>query len=72
MLMGDILELNATRYPDKVALITDDGTEFTFTELRDRANRLGNALTALAGAGDRIAILAENVIEYVDAYYGVP
>ena len=72
MLMGDILELNATRYPDKVALITDDGVEFTFTQLRDRANRLGNALTGLAGTGDRIAILAENVIEYVDAYYGVP
>ena len=72
MLMGDILELNATKYPDKVALITDDGTAFTFTELRDRANRLANALTTVADAGDRIAILAENIVEYVDAYYGVP
>ena len=72
MLMGDILELNATKYPDKVALITDDGTAFTFTELRDRANRLANALTTVAGTGDRIAILAENIVEYVDAYYGVP
>ena len=29
-------------------------------------------MASLAGPGDRVAILGENVVEYVDAYYGVP
>ncbi len=71
MLLGDILELNALKWGQRNALTIDDRS-FTFTQLRDRAHRLAAALTGLAGPGDRVAILAENVAEYVDAYYGVP
>ena len=44
----------------------------TFGELRDDASRLANAMRELAAPGDRVAILAENIPEYVECYYGVP
>jgi acyl-CoA synthetase (AMP-forming)/AMP-acid ligase II len=71
VLLSDILELNALRDPQRQALVSA-GVSYTFGELRDRAGRLGAALGDLASPGDRVAILAENVVEYVDAYYGVP
>jgi acyl-CoA synthetase (AMP-forming)/AMP-acid ligase II len=44
----------------------------TFGELRDRMFRVANAMLGLASQGDRVAILAENLPEYVECYYGVP
>ena len=46
--------------------------EISFGRLYERSLRLANALLGVAGKGDRIGILAENVPEYVEAYYGVP
>ncbi|MEO5899027.1 MAG: long-chain-fatty-acid--CoA ligase [Ilumatobacteraceae bacterium] len=71
MLLADILDLNALRAPERLALVAGDRS-YSFGELRDRSQRLAAAVSALAGVGDRVAILAENVVEYVDAYYGVP
>ena len=44
----------------------------TFGELRDSAWRVANAMLELAEPGDRVGILAENIPEYVECYYGVP
>ena len=71
MLLGDILELNALKEPDRPALVVDERT-FTYGELCERARRLAVALGGLAAPGERVAILSENTVEYVDAYYGVP
>ena len=71
MLLGDIVRLNAQKSPDRPALIVD-GREISFGRLYERSLRLANALLGVAGKGDRIGILAENVPEYVEAYYGVP
>ena len=73
MLLGDIVRLNAAKTPDRVAVI-DAKTErqLTFGTLNERMNRLANALSELARPGDRIGILAENIPEFVEAYYGVP
>ena len=71
MLLGDIIALNAGKTPDGVALIEGD-REITFAHLHERATRLANAMLQLASPGDRIAILAQNVVEYVECYYGVP
>ena len=71
MLLGDIIALNAGKTPDGVALIDGD-REITFAHLHERATRLANAMLQLASPGDRIAILAQNVVEYVECYYGVP
>ena len=71
MLLGDIIAPNAGKTPDGVALIDGD-REITFAHLHERATRLANAMLQLASPGDRIAILAQNVVEYVECYYGVP
>src|SRR3954454_19048003 len=73
MLLPDLLRRNARRYPDRDALLMADGSGGrTYGELEQRANRLANALGGLAARGDRIALLSENNLEYVEAYYGVP
>ena len=71
MLLGDIIRLNAQKSPGRTALIVDD-REISYGELYDRSLRLANALLGVASKGDRVGILAENVPEYVEAYYGAP
>ena len=71
MLLGDIIELNASKGPDRLALVVDDRS-FTYGQMSERVRRLAVAMTGLASPGQRVAILAENIVEYVDAYYGVP
>jgi acyl-CoA synthetase (AMP-forming)/AMP-acid ligase II len=71
MLLADILRRNAERDPERIALVVD-GEEISFGTLFARSRRLANALLGVATKGDRVAILAENVPEYVEAYYGVP
>lgn len=63
------LEESTRRFPDKIALI-HDGARHTYAQINDQANSLANYLIATGvSAGDRIAILFENCIEYVVSYY---
>ncbi|MBO0732479.1 MAG: AMP-binding protein, partial [Acidimicrobiaceae bacterium] len=71
MLVSDLLGFSAAKHPGAPALIFGDRT-YSFEELYQRASRLAGGLLQLASPGDRIAILAENLPEYVEAYYGVP
>jgi len=71
MLLSDIPVLGAHHAPDVHAVIFGD-RRVTYVELRDRCWRLSNALLAVGAAGDRVAILAENCLEYSECYYGVP
>ena len=71
MLLGDIIALNAGKAPGRPALIDGD-RELTYGQLHENATRLANALLGLAAPGDRVAILAQNLAEYVECYYGVP
>lgn len=72
MLLSEVPVHAAHRAPDTVAVRVDE-REITYTELRDRCWQLGNAMLALgAEPGDRVAILAENCLEYALCYYGVP
>ena len=65
---------NGSKTPGKIALIdTQDGRTMTFGQLRDRMLQVANAMLTLGAVpGDRIGILAENLPEYVECYYGVP
>ena len=71
MLLSDVLRRAGHKFPHRPAIITTSRS-MTYAELRDDANRVGNALRDVAARGDRIAILAENIPEYVVCYYGVP
>ncbi|HJV87760.1 MAG TPA: AMP-binding protein [Noviherbaspirillum sp.] len=54
------------RHPERIAL-EDGKRSLSYGELNQRVNRLANALTARGVRhGDRIAILAENRIEYIE------
>ncbi|MBW8764559.1 MAG: AMP-binding protein [Microbacterium sp.] len=52
--------------PGAVAVIAPDGTATTYAELRDRSNRIANALRA-AGlvTGDRVALVARNGVGFL-------
>lgn len=71
MVITDILDLNASQHPQRIALIAGE-RRFTFVALQQQANRLANALHPLTAHGDRVAILAQNLPEYVAALYAVP
>jgi acyl-CoA synthetase (AMP-forming)/AMP-acid ligase II len=62
--IGDLTRLNAVRYPNKTALIMGERS-LTYAELEARANRLAHGLLSLGvQAGDRVALLAYNRLDY--------
>ena len=71
MLLNDVPVLAAHHEPDALALRYEHRT-YTYARLRDRCFQLSNAMMTLARPRDRVAVLAENCPEYVEAYYGVP
>jgi acyl-CoA synthetase (AMP-forming)/AMP-acid ligase II len=69
-----LIDRNAMLYPDRVAMKEVEGHgEYTYKNLKDRVNRMGNALYALgAKKGDRVAILSQNSFEYIESALSVP
>jgi acyl-CoA synthetase (AMP-forming)/AMP-acid ligase II len=71
VVITDILDLNASQHPQRIALIAGE-RRFTFAQLQRSVYQLANALQPLTGRGDRVAILAQNLPEYIAALYAVP
>ena len=69
-----LLNRNAMLYPDAIAMKEVEGHRvFTYQMMKDRANRMGNALYDIgARKGDRIAILSQNSFEYMESAINVP
>jgi len=66
--LSDVFRRAVRVYGNRIAVVSPDQS-LTYAELGVRANRVGNALSALGiGRGDRIAVLAENRPEYVETY----
>ncbi len=64
--VGGLFRMQARRQPDRIALV-QDGRQLTYLEVNARVNRLANSLAARGvRGGDRITILSENRIEYVE------
>lgn len=62
---GDIIRLNARRYPDKKAVIMDD-KYFTFSQLNRLSNQLAHGLLSInLKPGDRVGLIAYNCLEYI-------
>jgi acyl-CoA synthetase (AMP-forming)/AMP-acid ligase II len=67
-MLGDLIVRNAKLRRDEPAIIFERRT-ITHGEFADRSLRLVRALQRLGlGAGDRLAILAQNCPEYLEAY----
>ncbi|HKP18852.1 MAG TPA: acyl--CoA ligase family protein [Gaiellaceae bacterium] len=66
------LERSALAFPDRIAVV-DGERRLTWAELRERVRRLAVAIQqAGIDHGDRVAFLAPNVTELLEAHYGVP
>src|SRR3990172_5445520 len=66
---SEFLMIASSVVPDRVAMVCE-GKERTFAELQERVNRLANALQSMGvGRGDKVAVIALNSMEYVEAYY---
>jgi long-chain acyl-CoA synthetase len=71
VLVQDLLQNSAERYPDKVALICD-GSRMTYSEIEAATNRLANALKEHGVArGDRVAIYLHNSIPSVIGIFAI-
>lgn len=69
-----LINRNAMLYPDRTAIKEVEGSrEFSYGDVKDRVNRMGNALRALgAKKNDRVAILSQNSLEYIECALAVP
>jgi acyl-CoA synthetase (AMP-forming)/AMP-acid ligase II len=57
---------SAARSPHSTAVLDDEGTHWTFTEISRRADRLGEILREMAvGPGDKVALMARNHAGFV-------
>jgi long-chain acyl-CoA synthetase len=69
-LIHHFLEVGASVFPDKIALIHED-VRATYAQINAKANQLAKWLINQGVApGDRIALILENCLEYVISYYG--
>jgi fatty-acyl-CoA synthase len=66
--VGSLFEARATVHPDRLAVV-DGSTRSTYGELSRRSALLAGAFAARGvGKGDRIAILSENRVEYLETF----
>jgi acyl-CoA synthetase (AMP-forming)/AMP-acid ligase II len=71
MLLSDVVHHSARKRPDHPALIFGQQC-LTYTDLSQRIGRLASALARHISPGDRVAVLADNCVEYFDLLYGAP
>jgi acyl-CoA synthetase (AMP-forming)/AMP-acid ligase II len=65
----EFLTIASAICPDKLAIVFE-GKRYTFSQLNERANRLGNALSNLGvQKGDRVAMLQVNTNQCVEVYF---
>ncbi|MCL0104956.1 AMP-binding protein [Dehalococcoidia bacterium] len=69
---GDLLDQTAAKYPDKDALVNvQRGQRFTYQELKEACNRAAKSFLKLGvKKGDKVAIWATNVNEWVIVLFG--
>ena len=71
LVLGDIVRLNARRYTDKKAIVTDQES-LTFEQLNKTANRIAHGLLSMGlKIGDRVAIWSGNCVEFVPIIFAV-
>jgi len=65
----EFLSISSAICPDKVAIVFE-GKRYTFNQLNERVNRLGNALLKLGvKKGDRVAMMQVNTNQCIEAYF---
>jgi acyl-CoA synthetase (AMP-forming)/AMP-acid ligase II len=71
MVIGDILTINASNFPGKMALIIE-GERYTYQQMNMESNRIANALIRKGvGEGQRVAILEKTSARTIQTLFGV-
>ncbi|CAM3715653.1 class I adenylate-forming enzyme family protein [Alicyclobacillus pomorum] len=69
--IGQILERNARRVPDRTALVFED-KRYTYADLDATVNRAAHAIARLGvHKGDRVALMSPNSDHFIIAYYAL-
>jgi len=69
MRVGDVLTRNASKFPEKTALVSE-GLSQDYKTLNARVNRLASILLAKGlGKGDRIGTLVHNGHQFIEIYF---
>jgi acyl-CoA synthetase (AMP-forming)/AMP-acid ligase II len=69
--LGELVRRAAWQYGDRTAVVDGD-REVSFRELEDRANRFAQAMLGQGlAAGDRVAVLVGNRLEWFDVTFGL-
>ena len=72
MILGRSMARNALHYPERAAIISEDGTTISHREFAERVWRLSDGLAKRGlGKRSRIAILARNSADYLCVYFAV-
>lgn len=74
MVVGDILRLNALRFPNKIALIEHETDEqLTWAQLDDRVDRLAQGLATELGVqkGDRVFVIMHDGLRYYELNFAL-
>ena len=70
MIIGDLIERNSNKFPDKEAIVSGNGISMTFRTLNERVNRLSHALlNSGLKKGDRIGVLLHNCHQFIEIYF---
>lgn len=70
-LLGDLARLNARRFGNEAAVIFEDA-QLSFAEMNACADGIGRFLLEIGvRPGDRVALLAENCLEFFPIYFGI-
>jgi len=66
--LGQILKLNAKKFPNTVAM-KDRERSFTYPEINRRVNQLAHSILAMGlKKGDKIAVFMENSVEIIEVF----
>ena len=69
MVLGDLVRSIARRNPNGTGIIFEDNS-FTWKEVNERVNRLGNAFLSLGlRKGDKVAMFGQNSHRYAEIYF---
>ncbi|MDF2830153.1 MAG: AMP-dependent synthetase, partial [Mycobacterium sp.] len=71
-LLHDLVASAARAVPDRSAVIADDGTSTTFAEFDRQIARLAGWAAQRCGRGERVAVIADNGVDYARLYYAIP
>lgn len=72
MILGRSLARNAKLYPDRAAIIAENGETITHRDFALRVFRIANALARHGmGKNSRVAVLARNSADYLSVYFAL-